>query len=160
MKVFEHCKWGSLSALGAESHLNLTHHSDRGIQYCSHTYVKLLQDYDIKISMTENGDPLENAIAEKINGNVCGNFMSSTKLHNNICPNSAKYPIFNGVFSGREMTSKAYSTQFCEGGDDKWNNCKRFMTKQHCGSCPSDLLPNSSLTIEQIAAKFHLMFQS
>jgi transposase InsO family protein len=58
----------SLSALGAEPHLQLTHHSDRGIQYCSYAYVKLLQDYNIKISMTENGDPLENAIAERING--------------------------------------------------------------------------------------------
>ncbi|WPP53640.1 IS3 family transposase [Catalinimonas niigatensis] len=41
----------------------LIHHSDRGIQYCSQGYVKLLQDRGIQISMTENGDPLENAIA-------------------------------------------------------------------------------------------------
>jgi transposase InsO family protein len=47
---------------------NLTHHSDRGVQYCSHEYVKLLQDNHIQISMTENGDPLENAIAERLNG--------------------------------------------------------------------------------------------
>jgi putative transposase len=46
----------------------LIHHSDRGIQYCCSKYVKLLQDYNIKISMTENGDPLENAIAERVNG--------------------------------------------------------------------------------------------
>lgn len=46
----------------------LIHHSDRGIQYCSQGYVKLLQDNGIKISMTENGDPLENAVAERING--------------------------------------------------------------------------------------------
>ncbi len=46
----------------------LIHHSDRGIQYCSQAYVKLLQDYHVKISMTENGDPLENAIAERVNG--------------------------------------------------------------------------------------------
>lgn len=46
----------------------LIHHSDRGIQYCCSEYVKLLQDYEIKISMTENGDPLENAIAERVNG--------------------------------------------------------------------------------------------
>jgi len=51
-----------------ESHSNLIHHSDRGVQYCSHGYVKLLQDYKIQISMTENGDPLENAIAERLNG--------------------------------------------------------------------------------------------
>ncbi len=59
----------ALSALeGAESHFQLIHHSDRGIQYCSKDYVKLLQDYHIQISMTENGDPLENAIAERVNG--------------------------------------------------------------------------------------------
>lgn len=46
----------------------LIHHSDRGSQYCSENYVKLLQDKGIQISMTENGDPLENAIAERING--------------------------------------------------------------------------------------------
>lgn len=46
----------------------LIHHSDRGIQYCSSDYVKLLQDNSISISMTENGDPLENAIAERVNG--------------------------------------------------------------------------------------------
>lgn len=47
---------------------NLIHHSDRGVQYCCDAYVKLLTDNKIKISMTENGDPLENAIAERLNG--------------------------------------------------------------------------------------------
>ena len=46
----------------------LIHHSDRGVQYCSESYVKLLQDNDIRISMTNNGDPLENAVAERMNG--------------------------------------------------------------------------------------------
>lgn len=46
----------------------LTHHSDRGMQYCSDMYIRLLNSSNIKISMTENGDPLENAIAERING--------------------------------------------------------------------------------------------
>lgn len=47
---------------------SLIHHSDRGVQYCSDSYVKLLQDNAIHISMTENGDPLENAVAERMNG--------------------------------------------------------------------------------------------
>lgn len=46
----------------------LTRHSDRGSQYCSDIYVKLLQDENINISMTESGDPLENAVAERLNG--------------------------------------------------------------------------------------------
>lgn len=44
----------------------LIHHSDRGMQYSSSEYVKLLGK--ASISMTENGDPLENAIAERVNG--------------------------------------------------------------------------------------------
>ena len=47
---------------------NLIHHSDRGVQYCCDDYVRLLKDNHIKISMTENGDPLENALAERVNG--------------------------------------------------------------------------------------------
>jgi len=46
----------------------LIHHSDRGSQYCSFKYVNLLQDKGIQISMTETGDPLDNAVAERING--------------------------------------------------------------------------------------------
>jgi transposase InsO family protein len=46
----------------------LIHHSDRGIQYCCAEYVKVLKENEIIISMTENGDPYENAIAERVNG--------------------------------------------------------------------------------------------
>ena len=53
----------------------LMHHSDRGLQYCSKAYVELLQNNGIAISIacpdtsgTENGDPLENAVAERMNG--------------------------------------------------------------------------------------------
>lgn len=46
----------------------LTHHSDRGIQYCSSSYVKVLQDNGIAISMTESGSPYDNAVAERLNG--------------------------------------------------------------------------------------------
>jgi putative transposase len=36
-------------------------------QYCSHLYVNLLKNNNIIISMTENGDPYENALAERMN---------------------------------------------------------------------------------------------
>ena len=57
----------SLASLNTDN-LKLIHHSDRGVQYCSHAYVELLKSHKIHISMTENGDPLENAIAERVNG--------------------------------------------------------------------------------------------
>lgn len=48
-------------------HNSLLHHSDRGLQYCSGEYVKLSNDHGVTISMTENGDPYENALAERMN---------------------------------------------------------------------------------------------
>ena len=46
----------------------LIHHSDRGLQYCSNNYQKILNKNDIQPSMTQNSDPYENAVAERING--------------------------------------------------------------------------------------------
>jgi putative transposase len=46
----------------------LVHHSDRGIQYCSHDYVRLLKEGGMIISMTEENHCYENAIAERVNG--------------------------------------------------------------------------------------------
>lgn len=46
----------------------LIHHSDRGFQYCAPTYTQMLTENKIKISMTENSDPYENAVAERVNG--------------------------------------------------------------------------------------------
>lgn len=60
----------------------LIHHSDRGVQYCSESYVKLLQDNNIRISMTENGDPLENAIAERMNGILKEEYLKHDKPEN------------------------------------------------------------------------------
>lgn len=62
-----HALFMAISQLPADCN-EIIHHSDRGIQYCSLKYVKILETHGIKISMTENGDPYENAIAERVNG--------------------------------------------------------------------------------------------
>jgi transposase InsO family protein len=64
------------------SQANLIHHSDRGIQYCCHQYVNLLQDNAIKISMTESGDPRDNAIAERINGILKNEYLYNYEVDN------------------------------------------------------------------------------
>jgi putative transposase len=77
-KIVGHHLSGDLSAKGCVDALRmalrenperggLIHHSDRGLQYYSAAYVKLL-GADVRISMTEKSDPLENAIAERVNG--------------------------------------------------------------------------------------------
>jgi putative transposase len=56
----------------------LIHLSDRGVQYCSDEYQEYLKKYKITCSMTENSDPYENAIAERINGILKQEFMIDT----------------------------------------------------------------------------------
>ncbi len=63
----------------------LIHHSDRGLQYCSAEYVSIANTNQIKMSMTENGDPYENALAERMNRTLkeefgLGNVLKS-RLH-------------------------------------------------------------------------------
>jgi len=67
---------GPLEALGmAVGQRSGGNHSDRGIQYCCHEYTRFLKKNRINISMTQNGDPGENAMAERINGTLKGEFL-------------------------------------------------------------------------------------
>lgn len=66
---------GPLAALKMALNVNkvssdLIHHSDRGVQYCCREYTGLLRKTKIAISMTEQGDPYENALAERVNRTI------------------------------------------------------------------------------------------
>ena len=78
-QIMGYCLSNSLSAVSTikalemalgkrEYQTPLIHHSDRGLQYCSSGYVKLLKKNKIAISMTQDGNPYDNAVAERING--------------------------------------------------------------------------------------------
>ena len=60
----------------------LIHHSDRGLQYCSNQYQKILDRNDIRCSMTESYDPYQNAVAERINGILKQEFLINTDAIN------------------------------------------------------------------------------
>lgn len=60
---------------------SLIHHSDRGVQYCCHAYVQALQKNGIKISMTQTGDPLENAVAERIHKTLKEEFTNDRQIN-------------------------------------------------------------------------------
>ena len=73
----------------------LIHHSDRGVQYCSAAYVNIADQHQITMSMTENGDPYENALAERMNRTLkeefgLGNTLKS-KLHAKLLTEEAIY---------------------------------------------------------------------
>ncbi len=60
----------ALKRIEGKKDINLIHHSDRGCQYASSEYVQLLKDNNIRISMTETGNPKDNAQAERINNTM------------------------------------------------------------------------------------------
>lgn len=52
----------------------LIHHSDKGTQYCSNAYQEVLKKHKIVCSMTQNHDPYQNAMAERVNGIIKNEF--------------------------------------------------------------------------------------
>ena len=96
----------------------MIHHSDRGVQYASKQYTNLLLSQGIRISMTQTGDPLHNALAERMNNTLKNGWLfnegdmdfrqaeeavsKSVAMYNNARPHRAlgmKTPM--EVFSGR-----------------------------------------------------------
>ena len=55
---------------GSEILRGLIHHSDRGVQYCCDAYVAMLKAHEITVSMCEDYNPTDNAIAESVNGKI------------------------------------------------------------------------------------------
>jgi putative transposase len=58
----------ALKQVPAGAHGGLVHHSDQGVQYCSHRYTEQLRECGVRISMADVGNPYQNAIAERVNG--------------------------------------------------------------------------------------------
>jgi putative transposase len=69
-------------ALNRRIYLNrdLLHHSDRGLQYCSKLYIDELRTNNCRISMTQDGSPYDNAVAERINGILKDEFYCDEKF--------------------------------------------------------------------------------
>jgi len=74
-----------------------------------------------------------------------------------ICPNVKECPLLMGMLAGKELFLDFYRSTYCEAGEEKYNKCKRFIVKNIYGKFPSDLLPNSSLSIEEIIKKYDLV---
>lgn len=86
------------------------HHSDRGVQYCSDEYVSILKKNHFQISMTENGDPLENAIAERVNGILKDEWLNQMEFKNFDEVNEALKTIINTYNQDRLHSSIDFLT--------------------------------------------------
>jgi transposase InsO family protein len=91
-KVIGYCVHETLKATGAVNALSMSmsqsksaykdciHHSDRGIQYCCDLYTKKLADNGFIISMTEDSEPTDNAIAERVNRTIKEEFTTEKEI--------------------------------------------------------------------------------
>jgi len=106
----------------------LIHHSDRGLQYCSNEYQKVLSNNNIKSSMTEKYDPYENAIAERVNGvlkqefNIAMNIknieikkeliQNAIDVYNNLRPHLSNHMLTpNKMHKQNKLKRKVYKTK-------------------------------------------------
>ncbi|WP_338030638.1 IS3 family transposase [Chryseobacterium balustinum] len=107
---------------------SLIHHSDRGLQYCSNEYQRILEKHHLKCSMTQNSDPYENAVAERINGILKQEFDidkydietplrrkivdESIEIYNELRPHfSNHYLTPNQMHNQSELKMKTYKTK-------------------------------------------------
>jgi transposase InsO family protein len=91
-KIIGYCVHQTLKATGAVSALSMVmsqskstykgciHHSDRGIQYCCDLYTKQLTGNGFVISMTEDSEPTDNAIAERVNRTIKEEFTTEKEI--------------------------------------------------------------------------------
>lgn len=56
---------------------NLVHHSDKGSQYCSNAYIKILKGLDVQISMAQTS--IENPYVERLNGIIKNDYLYPRK---------------------------------------------------------------------------------
>ena len=72
----------ALKRLPQKDASDLIHHSDRGTQYASVKYTDMLKERKIQISMTESGDPKENAESERVNSTIKNELLMGKVFHN------------------------------------------------------------------------------
>ena len=88
----------------------LIHHSDRGVQYCCHAYTQFLYSRGVQLSMTQNGDVYQNAVAERVNGILKIDFLLNqtfTSIHQAIRSVKQSISIYNNE---RPHLSLGYQT--------------------------------------------------
>jgi hypothetical protein len=72
-----------------------------------------------------------------------------------ICPKHAVCNLFNDKIQtfNSPQSLVIYKKLYCNAKDEYWKNCKRLMIYKKTGKCADFVMPNSSLTVEQIIDK-------
>ena len=128
----------------------LIHHSDRGCQYASHAYTDLLASHGIRISMTESGDPKDNAQAERVN-NTMKNELLKDKVFTCIDEVIAAVAVAVDFYNNRRphmsigMMKPSEASTMTGERDMKWTSRRQMAIKNsNKDTIPEYPLPESS----------------
>jgi len=138
----------ALKRIEGIENISLIHHSDRGCQYASSEYVQLLKNHNIRISMTETGDPKDNAQAERINNTMKNELLKGvrfTSMEDVIAAVSKAVGFYNNErpHMSISMMTPAQAA-FCEGTIEKmWVSYREkvIREKQEALEIPENTLP-------------------
>lgn len=65
------------------------------------------------------------------------------------CPKTPKCPLFNGHLLKRKGSAETYRLLYCN-SEIKFKQCVRYIISEKTGKCADFIMPNSSLTIDEI----------
>ena len=124
----------AIDRCGQSDLTGLIHHSDRGSQYCSNEYTSILKELGIRISMTEDYKPTDNAIAERVNGIIKTEVLYRIKHPANRKEASKRISEFITFYNARRPhMSIGYQTP--EEAHEQTGEQERKWKKYYEGSC-------------------------
>lgn len=65
-------------------------------------------------------------------------------------------PILSGKIAIDENTLKGYKERYCNGGKKAWSMCIRYQVRDIVGRCPLDIMPDSTMSPEEVIEKYDL----
>lgn len=76
-------------------------------------------------------------------------------MDNPYCPNYKICKLVNEPgFTGNESQRKNYIDEYCKEDKIKWGSCRRLIVKDTINFCPDFVMPDTSLSIDEIIDKF------
>jgi len=72
---------------------------------------------------------------------------------NTSCPKTADCKLFNNNLLSKPEYAETYRSLFCNAGEKRWTQCKRFIVAGKFGKCPDYVLPNSIMTLDEVEAR-------
>lgn len=98
----------------------LIHHSDQGVQYCSHEYTSLLEFHGIRVSMSSPGAPWQNGFAESFFKTLKTNEVYLNDYQNIYEAKQNLFKFINQIYNQERLHSSLGYLPPCEFEQNYW----------------------------------------